>query len=191
MRKIVLDIETKNIFSDVGTNNPADLSISLLAIYDSETEKYSSFLENELSLLWPILEKADLIIGYNSDYFDIPLLNKYYSGDLTKIRSVDILKEIKKSAGKRVRLDQVAQGTLGTKKSGSGLDALKWWKAGEIEKVREYCIHDVKITKEVYEYALSNGKLFYKEGPATVEVKLDTNGWEDKKAGSLTQTLPF
>ncbi|MCK5059783.1 MAG: ribonuclease H-like domain-containing protein [Candidatus Pacebacteria bacterium] len=191
MRKIVFDIETSNIFQDVGTNNPADLSLSLLAIHDSETDTYSSFVEEELSELWPILEKADVLIGYNSDHFDIPLLNKYYSGDLTKIKSLDILGEIRKSIGKRVRLDQVAQGTLGTRKSGNGLEALEWWKKGEIDKVRSYCVNDVKITKELHEYALKNGKLLYKEGPALVEIKLDTSNWEEKKEGSLPQSLPF
>ena len=191
MRKIVFDVETSNMFQDVGTRNPADLSLSLLAIHDSETNSYSSFTEEELPKLWPVLEKADVLIGYNSDHFDIPLLNKYYSGDLLKIKSLDLLKEIRKSTGKRVRLDQVAQGTLGLRKSGNGLEALEWWKKGEIDKVRSYCINDVKITKELYDYALKNEKLLYKEGPALVEIKLDTTGWEERKEGSLSQSLPF
>jgi len=134
MRKIFFDIETQNIFQDVGSNNPADLSISLLAIYDSSTESYDSFLHTELSRLWPIIESADVLITFNGDHFDIPLLNKYYPGDLTKIKSIDLLKEMQKSAGRRMKLDQIAEGTLGTKKSGHGLDAITWWKNGEIEK---------------------------------------------------------
>lgn len=191
MRKIVFDVETSNLFQDVGTNNPADLTISLLAIYDYAEDKYSSFLESELSQLWPILSKADVLIGYNSDHFDIPLLNKYYPGNLAKIKSVDLLKEIRNAIGRRVRLDQVAQGTLGVSKSGHGLQALEWWKKGEIEKVRAYCIDDVKITKELYDYALKNGKLFYKEGPAKLEVKIDTRLWEQAEKTAFTQSLPF
>ncbi len=191
MRKIVFDVETSNLFQDVGSSNPADLSISLLAIYDSLEDKYSSFIESEFPSLWPILEKADLLIGYNSNHFDIPLLNKYYSGDLTKIKSVDLLEEIRKVIGRRVRLDQVAQGTLEISKSGHGLQALEWWKNGEVEKVRKYCIDDVKITKELYDYALKNGKLMYKEGPAVIDIKLDTSAWENKKETVLTQSLPF
>lgn len=191
MRKIVFDVETSNLFQDVGSSNPADLSISLLAIYDSLEDKYSSFIESEFPSLWPILEKADLLIGYNSNHFDIPLLNKYYSGDLTKIKSIDLLEEIRKVIGRRVRLDQVAQGTLEISKSGHGLQALEWWKNGEVEKVRKYCIDDVKITKELYDYALKNGKLMYKEGPAVIDIKLDTSAWENKKETALTQSLPF
>ena len=100
MRKIVFDIETKNFFNDVGKNDPSLLDIALVAIHDSETDSYSSYLEDELVKLWPILERADMLIGFNSDHFDIPLLNKYYPGDLTKIKSLDILKEIKDSYGR-------------------------------------------------------------------------------------------
>lgn len=191
MRKIVFDIETKNIFSDVGSADPAMLDISLVAIHDSETGSYSSYLEEELGELWPILERADMLIGFNSDHFDIPLLNKYYPGDLAKIKSLDILKEIKDSYGRRMKLDQLAEGTLGKKKSGHGLDAIKWWKSGEIEKIRTYCIDDVRITKEIYDYAVKNQKLIFKEGSELKEIRLDTSHWEKPSENKMTFSLPF
>jgi DEAD/DEAH box helicase domain-containing protein len=191
MRKITFDIETKNIFQDVGENKPELLDLSIVCIYDSETNKYSSFLEEELPKLWPILEKADMLIGYNSDHFDIPILNKYYSGDLSKIKSLDILKEIKISLGHRVKLDSVAEATLGTNKSGDGLDAVRWWNEGEIEKIRKYCIDDVRITKEVYDYAIKNNLLKYKKGGEIKEIPLDTTNWEREASESMTFTLPF
>ena len=192
MRKIFFDIETQNIFQDVGSNDPAHLSISLLAIYDSKTESYDSFLHTDLARLWPIIESADMLITFNGDHFDIPLLNKYYSGDLSKIKSLDLLKEMQKSAGRRMKLDQIAEGTLGMKKSGNGLDAITWWRNGEIEKLRKYCMDDVRITKEIYEYALKNGELIFKEGPNMNKVKLDTSTWEaSSDSSSMNFTLPF
>ena len=148
MRKIVFDIETSNIFSDVGSSDPADLDIAVVGIHDSETDTLSSFTQVEFAKLWPILERADMLIGFNSDHFDIPLLNKYYPGDLTKIKSLDILKEIKNTYGRRMRLDQLAEGTLGKNKSGGGADAMNWWKSGDVEKERAYCLDDVKLTKD-------------------------------------------
>ncbi len=191
MRKIVFDIETKNFFSDVGKNDPALLDIALVAIYDSETDSYSSYVEEELVKLWSIIERADMLIGFNSDHFDIPLLNKYYPGDLTKIRSLDILKEIKDSYGRRMRLDQLTEGTLGKNKLGGGADAINWWRAGDVERVRTYCIEDVKLTKELYEYALIHHKLIFKEGGALNEIKLDVAGWEKPADHKLTFSLPF
>ena len=186
MRKIILDIETKDFSSDI-----EKINLSLVGIYDSETDSYSTYLEEDLAQLWPILEHSDVIIGFNSDHFDIPILNRYYNGDLTKIRSLDILKEIRDSYGRRMRLEQLAEGTLDKNKSGHGTDAINWWNAGEIEKVRAYCINDVKITKELYDYALTNNKLIFKEGGKLNEIKLDTSEWEKVNSNKLTFSLPF
>jgi hypothetical protein len=191
MRKIVFDIETKNTFQDIGRNDPSLLDISLLVIYDYENDQYSSYMEEDFPKLWPILEQTDMLIGYNSDHFDIPLLNRYYAGDLTQIKSLDLLVEIRKTLGRRVKLDQVAEGTLGTKKSGHGLQAIDWWQAGEIEKIRKYCEDDVRITKEIYDYALKNKKIFFKEVGGMQPVKLDTSQWEKKEINNLNHTLPF
>lgn len=191
MRKIVFDIETSNLFSDVNSNDPAALDLSVICIYDYSTDSYSSFTQEDLNKLWPILEGADILIGYNSDHFDIPLLNKYYSGDLTKIKSLDILKEIKNSFGRRMKLDQIAEGTLGEHKITNGLEATRWWNEGLKEKVIEYCIQDVKITKEIYDYARKHNKLIFKEGGELITIPLDTSLWEETHDNVLTHTLPF
>jgi DEAD/DEAH box helicase domain-containing protein len=189
MRKIIFDCETSNIFTDVGSSDAADLDLSVVCIYDSETDKYSSYFKEELKDLWPIFEKADLLIGFNSDHFDIPLLNKYYSGDLSKIKSLDLLKEVKSSLGRRIKLDTLAEATLGKNKSGNGLEAVTWWKQGKFDEVKKYCLDDVKITKEIYEYALKNGILKYKDMGIIKDIKLDTSKWHDKAESAITHTL--
>lgn len=191
MRKIVFDIETKNTFRDVGSREAVDLDISLLAIHDSETDEYKSFLEEDFLDLWPILESADSLIGYNSDHFDIPLLNKYYPGDLTQVKSVDIMKSIQESLGRRIKLDDVAKATLGEEKSGHGLQAITWWKNGEIDKIREYCIQDVRVTKRIYDYAVEHGHLKYTQGGQTREIPIDTSDWEVAEGNGMTHSMPF
>lgn len=182
MRKIVFDIETKNIFQDVRSNDPADLDIAIVGLYDYETGKYSSYLQEEFAEMWDIIDKADMFITFNGTHFDIPLLNKYYKkagrGDLTKTRSLDIFKEIKNSSGRWLKLDKIAEGTFGINKSGDGFDAVVWWRTGKIDEIRKYCLDDVRITKDVYEYALKNKRLIFKEGPFTKEIKLETKHWE-------------
>ena len=177
--------------SDTGTSDPADLTIALVCIHDSETGEYKSFLEPELPQLWKILEHTDLLVGYNSDHFDIPLLNKYYPGDLTRIRSLDLMKEFQDVVGRRLRLDAIADGTLGKRKSADGAQSLKWWRAGEIDKVRKYCLKDVEITREIFDYALANGNVKYRELGKLREVKLDTSKWLDGNGSAVTYTLGF
>jgi len=193
MRKITFDIETLNSFDEVGSSRAEDLDISVVCIHDSETDEYSSFLVEELPKLWPIIESADMLIGFNSDHFDIPLLDKYYAGDLTQIKSLDILKEVHKSLGRRIKLDSIAQATLGEKKSGHGLDAIVWWRNGEKQKVIDYCIQDVRVTKNIYDYARKNNLLKYpdkNDGNKIKEISLDTSSWEEKEGG-LAPTLGF
>jgi hypothetical protein len=191
MRKIVFDIETQNTFRDVGSNESSALDISIVGLYDYETDTYRTFLIEEFKDMWPIIEKADLLIGYNSEHFDIPLLNKYYPGDLSRIKSLDILARIYTSYGRRMKLDQIAEGTLNTSKTGHGLEAVTWWKNGEIDKIRKYCTDDVRITKDVYEYARANNKLLFKEGGKILEIKLDTSDWETPRDSGMTLSLPF
>lgn len=189
MRVVTFDIETANWMPDTGTNNPADLTIAIVCIHDSETDAYTSYLEPELSRLWPILERTDVLVGYNSDHFDIPLLNKYYPGDLKRIKSLDLMQEVYATLGRRLKLDAIAEGTLGEKKSASGAQSLQWWRAGEIDKVRQYCLKDVEITKRICDYALANGGIKYRELGKTYNVKLDTSKWLAQSGGAMTFTL--
>lgn len=192
MRIITFDIETANFFQDVNSNDPADLTIALVGVHDSETNAYESYLVPDLPKLWPKIERADILVGYNSDHFDIPLLNRYYPGDLTRLKSIDIMKEMQMVMGRRLRLDMIAEGTLGDKKlGGKGGQSVIWWRNGEVDKVREYCIKDVELTKKIFDYALKNGSLKYKELGKVHEVKLDTAKWLAAASTPMTFSLGF
>lgn len=192
MRAITFDIETKMTPFTRGRLDVNELEITVVGIHDSSTNEYSSYLVEELPKLWPIIESADMLIGFNSDSFDVPLLNRYYAGDLTRIRSLDILTEVYKALGRRVRLESLAQATLGRGKKGDGLKAGEWWEQGLFDKVREYCLEDVRLTRELYDYAREHGHVKYKDLNKKREVQLDTSLWESEGgAHSLTHTLPL
>jgi DEAD/DEAH box helicase domain-containing protein len=191
MRIITFDIETQNLFQDVGSNDPIALDISVICIHDSLDGSYKSFLESDMNKLWPIIEQADALVTWNGDHFDIPLLNKYYPGDLSKIKSIDLMREVQLKLGRRLKLDTVAEATLGVKKSGHGLEAVEWWKNGEVDKIITYCIDDVRITRELYDYALFNKLLKYRDAGILKDIKLDTTAWSELEPVSMTYTLPF
>lgn len=187
MKNIIFDIETKNTFEMVNSDKPKDLDISVICIYESDTEKYSSFWEKDFGKLWPLLEKASMLTTFNGDHFDIPILQKYCPVDLSKIKSLDLLKEVKNSIGKRIKLDTIAGATLGINKSGNGLDAVRWWNEGEYEKIEKYCLQDVKVTKDVFEYAIKNNNLKYEDKGEILDIALDTRLWlpEENSANRL------
>ena len=193
MRAITFDIESISDSVVRGHIDVNEQELTVVAIHDSLTGEFSSYFKEDLHKLWPIIEHADMLIGFNSDVFDIPLLNRYYPGDLTHIHSLDLLNEVQKVLGRRIRLQSLAEATLGKDKSGNGLDAQIWWREGKKEKVREYCIDDVRITRELYDYALTNGVLKYKDLRDIRDIKLDTSRWNLHVdiAPAMTHALPL
>lgn len=192
MRAITFDIETKNVGPMRGRLDVMQMEITVVGVHDSSTGEMKAYTKEELPQLWPVMEGADMLIGYNSDSFDIPLLNRYYPGDLTRIKSLDLMVEVQKALGRRLRLQTLAEATLGVGKSGDGLKAMEWWDQGLYEKVKEYCLMDVKLTRDLYDYALKNGMLKYRDFNQKKDIKLDTREWEKvPEAPALTHTLPF
>lgn len=158
-KEIVFDIETQS----AAGSDFREMRISVVGAYFYETDEYLCFEEKDFPTLWKRIERSDRLIGYNSRYFDTPILNHYYPGDLSKLAQLDLLEEIHKELGFRLKLDDVAAATIGERKSGHGLQAVEWWKQGEIQKIKDYCLQDVKVTRLVYEYGLKYGALAYED----------------------------
>jgi DEAD/DEAH box helicase domain-containing protein len=154
--EVVLDIETQQTFQEVGSRDCGLLKVSLLVAYFYKTNEYKTYFEKDFPALWRELQLAERVIGYNLKGFDYSVLNNYAPFDLFTLPTIDLMEEVRKNLGFRIKLDDIAQGSLGTGKSGNGLDAVRFWKNQELQKLAEYCKQDVKVTKEVYEYGLKN-----------------------------------
>lgn len=166
MRQIFFDIETKKTFDQVDGFFPEKLGVSFVGVCIRDgmhgKGEMLGFFEHELEKMFPLFEDADMLIGFNSDHFDIPALVPYYSQDILKFPSLDLLARFKDITGHRVKLDIIATETLGVGKSGDGLDAIKYYETGQLDKLKEYCFKDVEITRDVYDYGMKYGKLKYK-----------------------------
>ncbi|OGQ05980.1 MAG: hypothetical protein A2W61_04325 [Deltaproteobacteria bacterium RIFCSPLOWO2_01_44_7] len=186
---IVLDLETKRTFEDVGgRENLGELGVSLVGVYSYLHGDYQAFWEDDFPKLLSLLVSKPLVVGFNQKRFDLPVLQPYFKNfDLKSLPILDILDELTKTLGHRVSLDSVAQATLGTRKSGHGLDAIRYWNRKELDKLKKYCLDDVRITKEVYEYGAKHGELIFMDKFSTsklkapVSWKLQTNEKEDKQ----------
>ena len=185
MNKIVFDIETTEIIPLGGNLN--SLKIAVVGVYDYKRNEYKTYDESQLEELWELLRETESIIGFNSDHFDIPLLNNFAPFDLIKeFKSIDILKSIKESCGRRIKLDWIADATLGKTKIGKGTEAVTWWKQGKYDEVKKYCLEDVKITKELYEYILKNNKCMYKDLGTIHTIPIDTSTWKEERKNTNT-----
>ncbi len=162
MRTIVFDIETKREFAEVGgAHNRHLLGVAVIGYYDSADDSFRTFLEPETLAFGNLLRTADLVVGFNSNHFDLPVLQPYLPFDTTKLPSLDLMADLEHVLGHRVSLDTCAQATLGTGKSGDGLQAIRWFREGKIEEVKRYCLDDVRITRNLYEYGKAHGEIFF------------------------------
>ena len=158
---MVLDLETQKGFHEVDRKKLHLLKVSVACVYDSKTDAYTVFEEKEMLKLEELLKQADLLIGFNIRDFDLEVLTPYLMTPPKNFPLLDLMVEIEKVRGHRVSLQSVAQATLKTSKSGSGWDALQLYKDGKMEELKKYCMGDVKITKEIYEYGAEHGKIFF------------------------------
>jgi len=186
---IIFDIETQHTLREVGYDY-RKLKISVVGLYDYATGTYFAYFEKDIPELMLKIEHASMIIGFNINKFDLPVLSPYYLGDITQFSTLDILERVEKSLGFRVALDDLARATLGIKKTGHGLLAVDYFNNKEWDKLEKYCLDDVKITKEIYEYGMKNGKLMLNTDKGIREIPVTfKNSSNGKTAVSLS--LPF
>ena len=192
MKLVVFDVETKKAFDEVGGYHPEKLGVSVSGVWYGEegtTGVLRGFREEEFPEMFKIFETADRIVGFNSIDFDVAALQPYYLGDLAKLPHLDMLQEVEKKVGYRVKLDALAKETLGIQKGGNGLDAITYFHEGNWEKLIKYCLQDVEITRDLYLHGVKEAQLKFKNKwnePVTVPVDFS---YTDKKAASVQVTL--
>lgn len=172
--EVIYDIETTDLIGDGGTKALEQMGISIVSAYRREVDdlgneisgEMKSFFEADFDQMWSWFEEADRVIGYNSLGFDNHVMNGKYKQDFHKLKHFDVLEEIRKVFGHRVKLDSVAKECLGIGKNASGLQAVEWWKKGDPESLanlKKYCEMDVEVTTKVYDFALKNKRLKFKD----------------------------
>ncbi len=168
---VVLDLETQRIASEVGGwGNIRDMGLAVGVTYHAAEDEYRHYTEQEVGDLIVALLEADLVVGYNVVRFDYEVLRAYTDDPLSDLPTVDMLQDIHRALGWRLKLDDVAAATLGEGKSADGLQAVRWFRQGELQKVIDYCRRDVEVTWGVYQFGQRNGYIKYKD-----------RSWRDRK----------
>lgn len=188
---LVLDLETKYTFRDF--DDPKKLGVSVVAVYDYKKNKGEVFLEEEINRLFPLIERSSYLIGFNIREFDLPVLQKYYPGDIFQFAVFDILDDIKNKIGKRLALNDILAATLNKKKTGHGLMAIDYYKEGRWEELKKYCLDDVLLTKEIFDFGVRKGEIYYPTISGKGVIKVDWKKYleGDGNGGDISMTLPF
>jgi DEAD/DEAH box helicase domain-containing protein len=156
--EIFLDVETLRLSDEVkgGWSNIRDFGLALAVTWDPG-HAFRVWYEESSSALLVELAAFSRIITFNGDRFDLEVLSAYGSVAPLRRKSFDVLANLHRKLGFRVKLDDLARETLGCKKGGSGLDAVRWWREGRKDKVGEYCRQDVQILRDIVAHGREQG----------------------------------
>ncbi len=160
---VVWDLETQRTFEEVGGRKPWELGLAVAVAWRSDRNTFEAFRATESRDLIKLLRGAVLLVGYNTIDFDVRVmephgLNKRLWGEL---RHLDLFDKIRSATDAWPKLDDVARCTLGRGKSGRGLESVSWFRAGQIDRVIEYCARDVELTRDLYWTALQGATLHF------------------------------
>ena len=174
---IYFDLETQKSAQEVGGWSYIDrMKLAIAATFSTADQQYTTFQEADVERLINQLTKADLIVGFNLKSFDYVVLRPYTRVNLWQLPTFDMLEHVRRTLGFRLSLDALAKETLRETKSADGLQSLRWWKAGKVDLVAEYCRKDVEITKRLHEYACQNGHLLFRGRDGRVR-RVNTTRW--------------
>ena len=150
------------------------------------------YIEHQIQEMVDHFYRATQIVGFNHIGFDYRVVAGVYHSDahqrsqlytkLAGLNNFDMLFELKKLLGHRLKLESIARPTLGTGKSADGMQALKWYKEGKLDKIIEYCKVDVEVTRDVHRFALEHGKLLYDSKLGIKTVNVEWKLGKEKKA---------
>jgi len=161
---VFLDIETQKTDADVGGwDNAADMLVAVAVTYNSDDERFHVYEEKALPFLFDELSSADLVVGYNIRKFDYTVLSRYAPSGFGFPTTLDIMEDVGRAAGHRVKLDNLAKTTIEESKTASGLDAVRLFREGAMHELTAYCVQDVRITRDLYLYGLKHGAIAYKD----------------------------
>ena len=176
MDEIVFDVETQLAFSDLANRNDfGGLGGSVLGAYSYRDDKFYTFNADELADFEELLKGVRRVIGYNIRHFDYPVLQPHMKTLVLKdLPTLDLMTEPAQGLGFRPKLDDLAKATLGVSKSGHGLQAIEWFRTGQFDLLRQYCLDDVKITRDLLEFGIKNGHIMlesrYESAPRKIPV---------------------
>ena len=177
MKRIVyFDIETRKWAKDLCPNDEdkgwdelraGKGGASAICIYDTVDGWLHTYDDHETETVARHLEAADIVVGYNSDKFDLPCIEGLAKRRLKIRESYDIYVHLKHAyaiIGKRgargdFTLDTISKKNLGRGKIEHGANAKKLAETGQWGRLFRYCGSDVQLTRDLFTKLVTDGGL--------------------------------
>lgn len=172
----VMDLETQRLAKEVGGwKNSHLMRVSVAVLYDSRADKYIAYEEREVDAMIEHMRSFDMVVGFNISSFDYQVLSAYTADDLNLLPTLDLLSEVHQVLGYRLSLQALAEATLDAAKGADGLQAVAWWREGNMKDLTDYCRQDVALTRDLFLYGQKHGHLLFKrkKDQAVLQVPMD------------------
>jgi hypothetical protein len=175
MRILVFDLETRKDAKTLRPDNEergwdelrqGEGGISALAIWDVSEQWLYLYDDHCIHAAVAHLEQADVLVSFYGEKFDVPVIEGVLGRKLRVKYHYDIYREMAEANAHRgiigrkgdFTLDSVCTRTIGKGKTSNGAHAVVLVTNQQFGELFNYCGHDVKLTKELFEYAcLNNG----------------------------------
>ncbi len=126
------DLETQRLADDVGGwHNKHLMRVSVAVLYETHTDTFKIYREEEVGSFLKDLQALDLVVGFNIASFDYEVLRAYASYDLHTLPTFDLLREIHQVLGFRLSLAHLAENNL---EAGQNL---RWAAGGQMVSRRQ------------------------------------------------------
>lgn len=166
---VVFDLEIKNVIDgkNVTWKTYDKMGISVGCLFDFQTMDYNVYLDDNIQKLSERLYSADLVVGFNINGFDLPLLKgtpeAKFIGLPDDVKVYDLLYFSRISVGfepaldyskypSGLKLDDHLEGTFGIehKKTDNGANAPILYQEKKMGSLISYCLADVKRETKLF-----------------------------------------
>lgn len=191
MDHVVVDVEIQKTIEETpgGWDSTHLLGVAVACVWEYKAARMRVYGPEDVPALKERLLRADRVSGYNIWKFDLPVIwGLPARGRVEDMRpkADDLLVRIWAALGLNANsfsgahkgwgLDGVAGATLGVGKIGYGGDAPKWYQAGLIQKVVNYCADDVALERDLCDFTDRYGYVLNDKG--TYRGPLDIPAWQ-------------
>ncbi len=163
-RVVVMDVETRRAAAEVGGwQNTHLMGLAVAVTWDSRTGEARAWREDEAREMIHFMAGADLVVGFNIVGFDYRVLSAYDDGTIGRIRTFDMLADLRRRLGFRIGLGHLGEENLGRAKTADGLQSLEWVRQGRMDLVEEYCREDVALTRDFFWHVLREKRVRFRD----------------------------
>ena len=177
MNYIVFDIETYSP-SNLDRIDTKEFKATVIGAFVSWMNggqgEYLAFFEKDVKIFLDLLWHCDLVIGYNHLWFDLPVLQKYSEKNLMSLPSYDIMIEVEKKIGFKLKLDDLCRANFDEDMKTDSFNVYRHYhRDGKWVNLVDYCMNDVRLTNQLFQKILNKRDINYYDLHILKQIVLD------------------